>query len=74
VGLAFGALTQIPTDSAEIEPTAPTLRDVLRGLAESLRIPCIEGIPVGHIQDQWTIPLGAQAELDADARSLRVAV
>ena len=74
VGLAFGALSQVATDSADVEPTAPTLREVLRGVAESLRLPCIEGVPVGHIADQWTIPLGAQAELDADARTLRVAV
>jgi muramoyltetrapeptide carboxypeptidase LdcA involved in peptidoglycan recycling len=27
---------------------------------------------MGHIADQWTIPLGAIAELDADARTLHV--
>jgi muramoyltetrapeptide carboxypeptidase len=24
------------------------------------------GFPVGHIDDQWTLPLGVQARLDAD--------
>jgi hypothetical protein len=27
----------------------------------------VVGVPVGHIDDQWTIPIGADAELDADA-------
>ena len=27
---------------------------------------------IGHIADQWTIPLGAVAQLDADALSLTV--
>jgi len=35
-------------------------------------IPCLAGAPFGHIADQWTIPLGAIAELDSDARTLRV--
>jgi muramoyltetrapeptide carboxypeptidase len=35
-------------------------------------VPCIAGAPIGHIDDQWTLPLGALAELDADALTLRV--
>jgi muramoyltetrapeptide carboxypeptidase LdcA involved in peptidoglycan recycling len=30
------------------------------------------GIPVGHIAEQWTIPLGAMAELDTATRTLTV--
>jgi muramoyltetrapeptide carboxypeptidase len=28
--------------------------------------------PFGHVDEQWTLPLGAMAELDADARTLCV--
>jgi len=35
-------------------------------------IPCLAGAPFGHIADQWTIPIGAMAELDTSDLSLRV--
>jgi muramoyltetrapeptide carboxypeptidase len=46
--------------------------DVLGELAHALGVPCLAGIPVGHINEQWTIPLGATARLDTKARTLRV--
>lgn len=49
-----------------------TLDDVLTEAATRAGIPCLAGAPFGHIADQWTIPLGAVAELDTEARSLRV--
>jgi muramoyltetrapeptide carboxypeptidase len=30
------------------------------------------GFPVGHIDDQWTLPLGVLARLDADAGELDI--
>ena len=48
------------------------LDEVLGELAHALGIPCLAGIPVGHIPDQWTIPLGAIATLDTRSRSLNV--
>jgi muramoyltetrapeptide carboxypeptidase len=69
-GLVFGAFT----DAAEppAEEGVRTLDSVLQELADTLRVPCMAGAPVGHIPDQWTLPLGAMAELDADARRLTV--
>jgi len=48
------------------------LDEVLGEAAEEAGIPCIAGAPFGHIQDQWTIPLGAIAELDTDSKSLEI--
>ena len=48
------------------------LDDVLREAAAIAKVPAIAGAPIGHIDEQWTIPLGATAELDADARTLHV--
>jgi muramoyltetrapeptide carboxypeptidase len=45
---------------------------VLGEIADALDLPCLAGIPVGHISEQWTIPLGATAELDTASRSLHV--
>jgi muramoyltetrapeptide carboxypeptidase len=56
----------------EIKANNRSLDDVLSEAAERAGIPCLAGAPFGHIQDQWTIPLGAIAELDTGARSLRV--
>lgn len=46
--------------------------EVLSEIADEAGIPCLAGAPFGHISDQWTIPLGAMAELDTDELSLRV--
>jgi muramoyltetrapeptide carboxypeptidase LdcA involved in peptidoglycan recycling len=35
-------------------------------------VPCLAGIPVGHIADQWTIPLSAAARMDTASRTLTV--
>jgi muramoyltetrapeptide carboxypeptidase len=68
-GIAFGQFTD-GTDAAD----APNLEldDVLRGASAAAGVPALAGIPLGHVSDQWTIPLGAQAELDADAGTLHV--
>lgn len=70
--IAFGAFTDVPADTPEQELGTRFLADVLGETATRLGVPCIAGVPVGHIEDQWTLPLGATAELDADARTLRI--
>jgi muramoyltetrapeptide carboxypeptidase len=67
--LVFGDCCNCPEES---DDGARTLDDVLLELAEALEVPCVAGVPVGHIEQQWTIPLGAEAELDAGARRLTV--
>ena len=37
-----------------------------------LGIPVACGFPVGHIDDQWTLPLGVRARLDAEAGELEL--
>ena len=72
-GLAFGYCTDCNADeSPQDSREGRTLDDVLREFADALHIPCIAGIPMGHVDDQWTIPLGAAATLDADALTLTV--
>lgn len=68
-GIVFGQFTE-GTDPTDV--TSRRLDDVLREAADVANVPAIVGAPVGHIDDQWTIPLGAMAELDADARTLHV--
>jgi len=59
-GLCFGAFT----DRGDENDAAPRSLDVLfREAATYVRGPVVCDIPCGHVSDQWTIPLGARAEL-----------
>ena len=49
-----------------------SLDTVLCEAAGALNGPCLVGAPVGHIDDQWTLPLGATAELDAERCRLTI--
>lgn len=69
-GIVFGAFTAAPEE--ETGGGARRLEDVLAETARALRIPCVSDAPVGHIPEQWTVPLGAMATLDADGGTLRL--
>lgn len=69
VGIAFGHFTEIPEEPNDEQRP---LSDVLREVAHHRGVPCLANIPLGHIADQWTVPLGAFAQLDADARRLTI--
>jgi len=48
------------------------LDEVIAEAADEAGIPCLAGAPFGHIHDQWTLPLGATAELDTENLSLEI--
>lgn len=66
-GLAFGLFTEIPPEPSDAERP---LERVLREFAERCGVPAVARVPVGHVADHVTLPIGAVAELDADARTL----
>ena len=47
-----------------------TQEEVLAERCKELAIPAIFGMMIGHINDQTTVPIGCQAELDVDAGTL----
>ncbi|MGB5078715.1 MAG: LD-carboxypeptidase, partial [Sphingorhabdus sp.] len=49
-----------------------TLNDVLTQHLGSLGIPAYQGAYFGHITDQFTLPVGAMVEIDANAGTLRL--
>ena len=49
-----------------------TLEEVLDDHIGPLGIPAYRGAKIGHIKRQFTLPLGIEAELDADAGTLRL--
>ena len=50
----------------ESDDGARSLDEVLLETAEMIGVPCVAGVPVGHIDDQWTVPLGLEGVLTAE--------
>ena len=46
---------------------------MLAYLRANVSVPILSGLPFGHIRDKLTLPVGAQAKLDADANGFRLA-
>ncbi len=47
-----------------------SLEETIRDRTEGLGVPAIYGLSFGHIDDQCTLPVGIEAELDVEGRSL----
>lgn len=73
-GIAFGAFTNTGETEDATLGGSRSLSAVLEEAAHAARVPAVRGIPIGHIGDQWSLPLGREAELDADQRRLTVIV
>ena len=69
-GLCFGAFTE---RGDEGDSGSRSLDVLFREAAAHVRGPVVSNAPIGHVPDQWTLPLGAGAEL-APARGLVLAV
>ena len=65
LALALGQFTEVPPYTNDRPVT-----EILRETAQALDIPAVVGLPIGHVRDNWTLPLGIRARLDADAGTL----
>jgi muramoyltetrapeptide carboxypeptidase len=63
-GVLIGRFTAM---KRHINDGALGLDEVLAHYFRPLGVPVAHGFPIGHIGDQWTIPVGVRAKLDADA-------
>lgn len=68
-GMAIGDFS-LPKD--DDEDSSRTVDEVMSEIADRLGIPCLAGLPIGHIDDQWTIPIGVEAELNTETKALNV--
>lgn len=66
--VALGDFSPAP-DASEDDPPAI---DVLAELLAPLGVPLVAGLPFGHEHENWTIPVGVRARLDADATALEI--
>jgi muramoyltetrapeptide carboxypeptidase len=68
-GVAIGRFTQLERAGQD---GALGFDEVLATYFRPLAIPVAYGFPVGHIEAQWTLPLGVRARLDADSGDLDI--
>ena len=66
-GVVLGRFTERPE-----RPGERPFDDVLNDLVEPLGVPVLADAPVGHVDLQWTLPLGVRARLDADRGKLEI--
>ncbi|GAA4695622.1 muramoyltetrapeptide carboxypeptidase [Promicromonospora umidemergens] len=69
LGVAVGTLEGFE----EYQDREWTVLDVLRDRLGSLGVPVLAGLPLGHLENPVSVPLGVECELDADAGALAVA-
>jgi muramoyltetrapeptide carboxypeptidase len=72
-GIAVGEFTEMldPVLAADAVPE-PSLKGVLTELLGPLGVPVVMGVPIGHGRQNWTLPMGRRARLDADAGSMEL--
>jgi muramoyltetrapeptide carboxypeptidase len=68
-GVVVGAFSDCPD---EADPGIPSPAEVIRERLGGLGVPVATGFPFGHVADNWTLPLGVRARLDADAGTLEL--
>ena len=66
-GLIVGQFTEGVAEHPE-RPVAQLFEE----LAAWLGVPCVRGAPIGHVDDNWCLPLGVRARLDADAGTVEI--
>jgi muramoyltetrapeptide carboxypeptidase len=72
-GVAVGQFTEMldPVTAAAAEG-GPSLEELLTETLQPLGVPVLLGLPFGHGVQNWTLPLGVLARLDAGAGSLSI--
>lgn len=66
-GIALGKFTD-----ADYDGNTFSLEEVFRMRFESLGVPVVRGLMIGHIRDQTYVPLGINARLDGDKGTLEL--
>jgi muramoyltetrapeptide carboxypeptidase len=66
-GIAFGKFTKTEDDGNTF-----SIEEIIRQRCADLDIPVVSGLMIGHIADKTTVPMGIEAELDADAGTLEL--
>lgn len=63
-GVALGIFEDSAARRRIADPSSGSLIDVLRDRLGDLGVPVVYGLSFGHVRDQFTLPVGIEAELD----------
>jgi muramoyltetrapeptide carboxypeptidase len=69
-GVIFGRCTKCTPGEGSYGSL--TISDILDDYLKPLNVPAWEGAQIGHIDRQFIVPIGVQAEVDADRGSIRL--
>ncbi|MEO8636306.1 MAG: LD-carboxypeptidase [Gemmatimonadales bacterium] len=69
-GVMVGQFTELKRGTGD--GGALAFDEVLSTYLRPLRVPVAYGFPIGHVDDQWTMPLGVRVRLDADAGTVEL--
>ena len=68
-GIVVGQFTDCDRDEGS-SSDVPAVGDVLREMLADRRVPIVANAPIGHVPDNWTLPVAARVRLDADNATL----
>ena len=68
-GVVVGALSECPDEDSD---DTPPLAELLADRLGDLGVPVAHGFPFGHQPENWTLPVGVRARLDASAGTLEL--
>ncbi len=69
-GIIFGQFKNLNTRRPFNPNRSLTVKEIMEQLIKPIGIPTMYGVPFGHISDQYTLPIGGKATLDATNKSL----
>ena len=67
-GFVFGSCSECGPGDGNYG--ALTLEEIFNDHIKPLGVPAWQGAMIGHAQPQWTLPVGAQVEIDATAATI----
>ena len=67
-GIAFGKFTDADPGSGN----SFSIEEIIHMRCDELGVPVLRGLMIGHVADQTVVPIGVEAELDADRKTLRL--
>jgi len=64
--VVFGKFTDCESEGGN----SFSIEEVIAQRCLPLKVPCMRGLMMGHVEDQTVVPIGAEAELDVEAGTL----
>ncbi|MDR2950105.1 MAG: LD-carboxypeptidase [Prevotella sp.] len=71
-GIVFGVNNDCDISEKTNAPNSFTLREVIEDRIKPLNIPAVHGLSFGHISNNFTFPIGIEAELDTMSMTIKL--